>query len=67
MDQQLTSRARWSDLLAWGVLCSIPDISVSSLISRGSSGYGRFNVDNFTDKRVITLHPPKASDSLLLG
>ncbi|KAH8982169.1 aldehyde dehydrogenase [Lactarius hatsudake] len=27
----------------------------------GSSGYGRFNVDNFTDKRVITLHPPKSN------
>ncbi|KAI0292402.1 aldehyde dehydrogenase [Russula brevipes] len=31
----------------------------------GSSGYGRFNVDNFTDKRVITLHPPKASYPLM--
>ncbi|KAH9073435.1 aldehyde dehydrogenase [Lactarius deliciosus] len=31
----------------------------------GSSGYGRFNVDNFTDKRVITLHPPKSN--YLLG
>jgi acyl-CoA reductase-like NAD-dependent aldehyde dehydrogenase len=31
----------------------------------GSSGYGRFNVDNFTDKRVIILHPPKSSYPLL--
>ncbi|KAI0298081.1 aldehyde dehydrogenase [Multifurca ochricompacta] len=31
----------------------------------GSSGYGRFNVDNFTDKRVITLHPPKSNYGLL--
>jgi len=31
----------------------------------GSSGYGRFNVVNFTDKRVITLHPPKASYPLM--
>ncbi|KAI9442980.1 aldehyde dehydrogenase [Lactarius indigo] len=27
----------------------------------GSSGYGRFNVDNFTERHTITLHPPKAS------
>ncbi|KAF8477955.1 aldehyde dehydrogenase [Russula ochroleuca] len=27
----------------------------------GSSGYGRFNVDNFTEKRTITLHPPQGS------
>ncbi|KAI9450247.1 aldehyde dehydrogenase [Russula earlei] len=27
----------------------------------GSSGYGRFDVNNFTDKRVITLHPPIAN------
>ncbi|KAH9010960.1 aldehyde dehydrogenase [Lactarius hengduanensis] len=32
----------------------------------GSSGYGRFNVDNFTDKRVITLHPPKSNYPLKL-
>lgn len=31
----------------------------------GSSGYGRFNVENFTEKRVITLHPPKGSYPLL--
>ncbi|KAH8982274.1 aldehyde dehydrogenase [Lactarius akahatsu] len=30
----------------------------------GSSGYGRFNVDNFTDKRVITLHPPESNYTL---
>jgi len=33
----------------------------------GSSGYGRFNVENFTEKRVITLHPPKSNYPLLLG
>jgi len=26
----------------------------------GLSGYGRFDVNGFTDKRVITLHPPKS-------
>jgi len=31
----------------------------------GSSGYGRFNVENFTEKRVITLHPPKGNYPLL--
>jgi len=31
----------------------------------GSSGYGRFNVENFTETRVITLHPPKFSYPLL--
>ncbi|KAI9454067.1 aldehyde dehydrogenase [Lactarius psammicola] len=31
----------------------------------GSSGYGRFNVENFTDRRVITLHPPKSSYPLM--
>ncbi|KAH9972009.1 aldehyde dehydrogenase [Lactifluus volemus] len=31
----------------------------------GSSGYGGFNVDNFTDRRVITLHPPKVSYPLM--
>ncbi|KAI0265678.1 aldehyde dehydrogenase [Gloeopeniophorella convolvens] len=31
----------------------------------GSSGYGRFDVDNFTDKRIVTLHPEKSSWPLL--
>jgi len=31
----------------------------------GSSGYGRFDIDSFTDKRVITLHPPKNSYPLV--
>jgi hypothetical protein len=34
-------------------------------VHRGSSGYGGFNVDNFTDRRVITLHPPKVSYPLM--
>jgi len=31
----------------------------------GSSGYGRFDVNSFTDKWVITLHPPKSSYPLM--
>jgi len=31
----------------------------------GLSGYGRFDVNSFTDKRVITLHPPKSSYPLI--
>ena len=66
MALRFTSRMQ-AEILAWGVLCSAPDISVGSLIYRGSSGYGRFNVENFTDRRVITLHAPKSSYPLLLG
>jgi hypothetical protein len=31
----------------------------------GLSGYGRFDVDSFTNKRVITLHPAKSSYPLI--
>ncbi|KDQ56594.1 hypothetical protein JAAARDRAFT_689366 [Jaapia argillacea MUCL 33604] len=31
----------------------------------GASGYGRFDVDNFTDKRMIVIHPPNRSYPLV--
>ena len=34
-------------------------IAGSWVSHRGASGHGKFNVDSFTDKRVITLHPPQ--------
>jgi hypothetical protein len=56
-----------SDLLGSGMLVYVLDDTTCWLTktSSGSSGYGRFDIDNFTDKRVITLHPPKASYPLI--
>ena len=30
---------------------------LADLVESGFSGYGRFSVDNFTHKRIITVHP----------
>ena len=30
---------------------------LANFIASGSSGYGRFHFENFTDKRVIVMHP----------
>ncbi|KAI0312825.1 aldehyde dehydrogenase [Amylostereum chailletii] len=33
----------------------------------GGSGYGRFDVDHFTDKRILTFHPPERTYSGFLA
>jgi len=50
--------------LRWARIYAVPFLS-SRKSHSGSSGYGRFDVNSFTDKRVITLHPPKSSYPLI--
>ncbi|GLB39348.1 putative aldehyde dehydrogenase [Lyophyllum shimeji] len=35
-----------------------PDVRSPFVLGRGASGYGRFDVDGFTDLRVVVTHPP---------
>ena len=50
--------------LRWARIYAGPFLS-SRKSHSGSSGYGRYNVNSFTNMRVITLHPPKSSYPLM--